>query len=78
MDWGPLYPASKIPNEANTQNLGSETTVARMSRDVEIVDIGCGFGGLLFGLAPFFPETLILGMCSVSLVQRNITISLIY
>lgn len=33
----------------------------RMKQDVEIVDIGCGFGGLLVGLAPIFPEKLILG-----------------
>jgi tRNA G46 methylase TrmB len=30
-------------------------------KTVEIADIGCGFGGLLFALAPRFPETLILG-----------------
>ena len=39
---------------------------------VEIADIGCGFGGLLFALAPRFPQTLILGTlshirCKVSL-----------
>ena len=27
-----------------------------------VVDIGCGFGGLLFGLAPVLPDKLILGM----------------
>lgn len=31
-------------------------------RQVEIADIGCGFGGLLVALAPHFPESLILGM----------------
>jgi tRNA (guanine-N7-)-methyltransferase len=30
-------------------------------KNVEIADIGCGFGGLLFGLAPQFPDQLILG-----------------
>ena len=29
---------------------------------VEIADVGCGFGGLLVGLAPLYPETLIMGM----------------
>jgi len=29
---------------------------------VEIADIGCGYGGLLFALSPHFPKTLILGM----------------
>jgi tRNA (guanine-N7-)-methyltransferase len=31
-------------------------------RQVEIADIGCGFGGLLVALAPHFQDTLILGM----------------
>lgn len=29
---------------------------------VSVVDIGCGFGGLLFALAPILPNQLILGM----------------
>lgn len=29
---------------------------------VEFADIGCGFGGLLFHLAPIFPDTLMVGM----------------
>ncbi|KAL1245754.1 tRNA (guanine-N(7)-)-methyltransferase [Trichinella spiralis] len=29
---------------------------------VEIVDIGCGYGGLLVALSPLFPNTFILGM----------------
>jgi tRNA (guanine-N7-)-methyltransferase len=32
-----------------------------ITKNVEIADIGCGFGGLLFALAPRFPDTLILG-----------------
>ncbi|KAK8168707.1 putative methyltransferase-domain-containing protein [Phyllosticta citrichinensis] len=34
----------------------------RISKDVEIADIGCGFGGLLFALAPKLPESLLLGL----------------
>ena len=30
-------------------------------KHVEIADIGCGFGGLLFALGPQFPETMVLG-----------------
>lgn len=42
-------------------------TVARPSqktliKDVEVADIGCGFGGLLVALAPSMPDTLLLGM----------------
>lgn len=29
---------------------------------VEFADIGCGFGGLIFHLAPLFPDTLMVGM----------------
>ncbi|KAF2859835.1 putative methyltransferase [Piedraia hortae CBS 480.64] len=35
---------------------------ANSGRRVEVADIGCGFGGLLFALSPLFPETLMLGM----------------
>lgn len=28
----------------------------------EFADIGCGYGGLLIGLAPLFPDTLMIGM----------------
>jgi hypothetical protein len=40
-----------------------ETTVAipKMRKQVEVADIGCGFGGLLFALSPILPDTLILG-----------------
>lgn len=31
-------------------------------KKVEIIDVGCGYGGLLFALAPLFPNKLILGM----------------
>ena len=31
-------------------------------KNVTVVDIGCGFGGLLFGLSPILPNNLILGM----------------
>jgi len=31
-------------------------------KNVEIADIGCGYGGLLFALSPRFPDTLILGI----------------
>lgn len=33
----------------------------QISKDVEVADIGCGFGGLLVALAPALPESLILG-----------------
>lgn len=33
----------------------------QLIKNVEIADIGCGYGGLLFALGPKMPETLILG-----------------
>lgn len=31
-------------------------------REVEFVDIGCGYGGLLIKLSPLYAETLMLGL----------------
>jgi tRNA (guanine-N7-)-methyltransferase len=51
----------KEEQEANKdkKSLGA---VRKMSKQVEVADIGCGFGGLLFALAPKLPDTLLLGM----------------
>jgi hypothetical protein len=46
-----------------------EAKVARpkkMRKMVEVADIGCGFGGLLFSLSPVLPDTLLLGKTSPS------------
>ncbi|KAI5295872.1 tRNA (guanine-N(7)-)-methyltransferase (tRNA(m7G46)-methyltransferase) [Ascosphaera acerosa] len=34
----------------------------QLLKDVEVADIGCGFGGLLVALAPLMPETLMVGI----------------
>ncbi|KAJ2903631.1 putative methyltransferase-domain-containing protein [Zalerion maritima] len=34
----------------------------RMRKQVEVADIGCGFGGLLVALAPVMPDKLLLGL----------------
>lgn len=52
MNWHPFYPA--IFNEDGTQK--------NDLRKVEILDIGCGYGGLLVSLGPLFPNSLSLGM----------------
>jgi tRNA (guanine-N7-)-methyltransferase len=52
MDWHPHYP-QLVPAAA-----ASSAAAPR----VEFLDIGCGFGGLLFQLAPHFPTTLMLGL----------------
>ncbi|KAF2431121.1 putative t-RNA methyltransferase [Tothia fuscella] len=48
MDWREHYPDFVVDG--------------KVDRGVEIADIGCGFGGLLFALGPVFPGTLVLGM----------------
>lgn len=50
MKWGNLYP--HYYNEESGE----------MIQDVEIADIGCGYGGLMTKLATEFPEKLVLGM----------------
>ncbi|KAL3420768.1 hypothetical protein PVAG01_07213 [Phlyctema vagabunda] len=77
MDWGSYYPAYVVSTEGD-ENAISETTEAgqsteavqveppkairKLSQEVEVADIGCGFGGLLVALAPKLPNTLLLGM----------------
>ena len=74
MDWSPYYPAyvasTPAKDEKNEEN--SETAeVAEnaesalpvpLTKDVEVADIGCGFGGLTVALAPVLPDQLILGL----------------
>lgn len=67
MDWASLYPAYAVSNKekevaesVSHDEMKGESSKA-ISRLVEIADIGCGFGGLLFALAPKLPDTLLLG-----------------
>lgn len=46
MDWSPLFPQELLDQ----------------GRQVEFADVGCGYGGLLIGLSPLFPESLMVGM----------------
>ncbi|KAI5310779.1 tRNA (guanine-N(7)-)-methyltransferase (tRNA(m7G46)-methyltransferase) [Ascosphaera atra] len=58
MDWSSHYPAFVDPDPSNTNATGRP----RLTKNVEVADIGCGFGGLLVALAPLMPETLMVGM----------------
>ncbi|KAL4874343.1 hypothetical protein BJY04DRAFT_226144 [Aspergillus karnatakaensis] len=58
MDWSAHYPAYVNPDTTQTNAAGAR----KLLKDVEVVDIGCGFGGLLVGLAPVLPDTLMVGM----------------
>ncbi|KAK5162612.1 tRNA (guanine-N(7)-)-methyltransferase (tRNA(m7G46)-methyltransferase) [Oleoguttula sp. CCFEE 6159] len=77
MDWGTLFPAFVRKEEtaadtsaedqekirARNNGAGSGVDgVAEMTKHVEVADIGCGYGGLLFALSAKMPETLILGL----------------
>jgi len=52
MNWNPFYPA--YFNEDGTKK--------DSKRKVEVLDIGCGYGGLLVSLSTLYPDSLSLGM----------------
>ncbi|KAI9661472.1 MAG: tRNA (guanine-N(7)-)-methyltransferase (tRNA(m7G46)-methyltransferase) [Alyxoria varia] len=67
LNWAEHYPAfarrTVEDGSKDGQGLGKDASSSRsLIKNVEIADIGCGFGGLLFALAPKMPDTLILGM----------------
>lgn len=78
MDWTQHFPnfalaegSTQEPQQQGTTTNGTATAAEesallpharRISKEVEIADIGCGFGGLLFALAPKMPSTLLLGL----------------
>ncbi|QPC72386.1 hypothetical protein HYE68_003138 [Fusarium pseudograminearum] len=57
MDWSPYFP--HYVQEGTSED---SSKPPRLTKDVEIVDIGCGFGGLTVALAPKMPDTLTLGL----------------
>lgn len=68
MDWSTYYPAFVAPQEPRqeTTNISpafgeTGSTIPTLIKDVEVADIGCGFGGLLVALAPKLPDKLLLG-----------------
>ena len=66
MDWASLYPAYAVKDEeekgdAESPEQTHSHSVKAISKPVEIADIGCGFGGLLFALAPELSDTLLIG-----------------
>ncbi|KAI1124243.1 putative methyltransferase-domain-containing protein [Nemania abortiva] len=70
MDWSTLFPGfvadtdpviTPPPTDSSPANAIS-LPLRKLTKEVEVVDIGCGFGGLLVALGPVLPDTLILGM----------------
>ncbi|KAI0887992.1 putative methyltransferase [Annulohypoxylon maeteangense] len=69
MDWSTFFPSFAADAQPNPLPQTSEDVKAisnpppkKMTKDVEVVDIGCGFGGLLVALSPVMPDTLVVGM----------------
>lgn len=67
MDWASHYPAyaesPAVAEGPEETSIGPDSTsLKRMKQDVDVADIGCGFGGLTVALAPKLPNSLILGM----------------
>ncbi|EFQ33483.1 hypothetical protein CGRA01v4_13626 [Colletotrichum graminicola] len=72
MNWTQYYPAFAAeddrPSLAGAASSdataldASKPKTCSLKKDVEVVDIGCGFGGLLVALSSILPETLVLGL----------------
>ncbi|KAI1337060.1 putative methyltransferase [Xylariaceae sp. FL0016] len=73
MDWSSFFPAfvaddcqhqgqTAEAQPTESTELSSSTEPKALTKVVEVVDIGCGYGGLLMALAPTMPNTLLLGM----------------
>ncbi|KAI1387452.1 putative methyltransferase [Hypoxylon trugodes] len=69
MDWSTFFPAfvadakpESLPQTTENTETIAKTPPKKLTKDVEVVDIGCGFGGLLVALSPVMPDTLLLGM----------------
>ncbi len=77
MDWSSYYPTFVATPEEDQANPRADIDIvigrARpLKNNVEVADIGCGFGGLLVALAPVLPDTLLLGMLYLGAVLLNL------
>ena len=61
MDWSKHFPAF-IDTQKQASASPTPASPQPLTKQVEIADIGCGFGGLLVALSPLFPNTLMLGL----------------
>lgn len=59
-DWSSHFPAF-FP-DSSTKSEPPDSKKCKRACAVEIVDVGCGYGGLLIKLSSLFPETLMLGL----------------
>lgn len=71
MDWSPYFPAfvAKTDDSSTARTMSgasacllSDQKSQALTKEVDIVDIGCGFGGLIVALSPALPGSLLIGM----------------
>lgn len=62
MDWSSYYPTLISQPAPEQENTAVTSTKPRpLVKDIDVADIGCGFGGLLVALAPKLPDSVLLG-----------------
>ena len=59
-DWSAMYPAY-VDEAAVDDNDEHSLRPKPLTKNVEVIDVGCGFGGLLMALSPKLPDQIILG-----------------
>ncbi|KAK6084315.1 tRNA (guanine-N(7)-)-methyltransferase [Seiridium cupressi] len=69
MDWSTYFPAyiadmEELPDAAPSahENGQASSSPRKLKQEVDIIDIGCGFGGLLVAMGPAVPNSLMLGL----------------
>jgi hypothetical protein len=62
----PVAVSQPTSGELQSQPESKAVRPKKMRKQVEVADIGCGFGGLLFSLSPVLPDTLLLGKITLS------------
>jgi len=60
MDWQPFYP--KYFSAIQNGDHKNDENVKEQLKQIEVLDIGCGYGGLLIALSSVLPDSLILGL----------------
>lgn len=77
MDWSPYYPNFVASGQNENSGELDEEALRKAVSNVEILDIGCGFGGLLMALSPLLPNTLMLGIQNLVQRQRDLVLTVI-
>lgn len=65
MDWSAHFP-DYVFRAGDPEVEDGSRRPGQLKKNIDVADIGCGFGGLLFALAPRMPGSLILGTLRLS------------